>query len=113
MAQWIGYNSGLTHQSKVKDLEVSLRKAIAAIHSVNETERVAKWKAAEHLAERLHASRVKLLRVRISELREEIMGRKNPNDKSIARLENEIVRLQENGIEAILKEFGADQARRV
>lgn len=105
MAQWIGAFRGHTHETKVKDVEASLKKAIAAYSTANAAERGAKFEAMHHLAERVLMCRLKATRAQLAQLREP-GSKQRSNEKAIARYEHEFARLQENGIEGVLKEFG-------
>jgi hypothetical protein len=106
MAQWVGAFQGHTHETKVKDVGASLKKAIAAYSSsANVAERDAKFKAMHHLAERVLMSRLKAIRAHLAQLREP-GSKQRSNEKTIARFELDFARLQENGIEGVLKEFG-------
>ena len=102
MAQWIGQYSGLTHETKVQDLEESLRKAIKAFYTVSESERKSKLKAVLHISERLLVTRSKVLRTRISALD----PRQSTNGNKLwVREQN----LHAQGVAGILKEFGFNE----
>ena len=103
MAQWIGAFRGHTHETKVKDVEASLKKAIAAYSTA--TPLNAKFEAMHHLAERVLMCRLKATRAQLAQLCES-GSKQRLNEKAIARYEHEFARLQENGIEGVLKEFG-------
>ena len=107
MAQWYGFGSGLTHETKVKDLEASMRKAVTALKAANEAETDGKMKAVHHLAERLLAARLKAMGAKISQLRE---PKARPVDEQIvSRLEAEQERVRDAGVDAILTEFGCER----
>ena len=103
MAQWMGQFSGINHQTKVQDIEESLRQAGESIKALPEDERTSKLKAIHHLAERLLTTRLKLLRARISALTEPSLRPRN-NDVSHLRMREQ--ELQAEGANGILKEFG-------
>jgi len=109
MAQWTGQFSGFTHETKVQDTEISLREAVATFKALPEAERAeraGKMKAVRHLAERLLAVRRKALRARISALTEP--GTKERLDsKQASHLRAREQELQAQGIDEILREFGA------
>jgi len=108
MAQWIGFGSGLTHQTKVEDLEDSMRKAVAALKAASESDAGAKWNSVHHLADRLLAARLKALGARISELRE---PRARPADEQIwRRLQAERERIRQAGVNGVLTEFGCERS---
>jgi len=103
MAQWTGQFGGHTHETKVKDIEDSLRLAIQTYRITAEAECAGKLKAIRHLAERLLAARLKALRARLSELTE-------PSSKSLdhtkaAHLRTREQELQAQGVDDILREF--------
>lgn len=104
MAQWTGQFSGHTHETKVQDIEDSLRLAIQTCRAASEAERTGKLKAIRHLAERLLAARLKALRARISALTEP--GSKSLDDTKAAHLRSREQELQTQGVEDILREFG-------
>jgi hypothetical protein len=103
MAQWNGQYSGLTHETKVKDIETSLRAAIAAFDAAAETERATKAKAVRHLAERLFSARAKALSARLSALRRPAAEGVVPS--GLARLQTREKEVNEHGVVGILHEF--------
>jgi hypothetical protein len=103
MAQWTGAYSGFTHETKVQDIEHSLRQAITTYKALSEAERVGKLKAIRHLAERLLAVRLKSLRARISALTEP--GSKSLDDAKAAHLRTREQELQAQSVDDILREF--------
>jgi hypothetical protein len=107
MAQWNQQYSGQTHETKVQDLEASLRKAVKAFSAAtSETEKNHKEKAVRHLSERLLESRLKILHVRISGL---IVAKSKAGatDEEIARLKVREQEMRDNGMDGILREFSA------
>ena len=105
MAQWMGQFSGLTHETKVQDLENSLRVAINSCKATTEAPQRGQLGAIQHLSKRLLAARLKALRARISALTEP--GGKRRNEEEVSRLRAREQELQSQGIDGILKEFGA------
>jgi gamma-glutamyl phosphate reductase len=103
MAQWMGQFSGFTHETKVQDLEESLRQAVKAFASASELDRERKAKAVRHLSERLLTSRLKVLRARVSALTEP--GKQTAFGKQATRLQLREQELRAQGIVGILKEF--------
>jgi hypothetical protein len=104
MAQWTGAYSGLTHETKVQDIERSLRLAIATFVTLPEAERAGKLKAIRHLAERLLAVRLKALRARLSALTEP--GSKGLDEGKASHLRAREMELQAQSVDDVLKEFG-------
>jgi primosomal protein N'' len=103
MAQWAGQFSGFTHETKVQDVEHSLRQAITTYRALSEAERTGKLKAIQHLAERLLAVRLKALRARISALTEP--GSKTLDDTKAAHLRTREQELEAQSADDILREF--------
>ncbi|NBV24904.1 MAG: hypothetical protein EBS05_23665 [Proteobacteria bacterium] len=110
MAQWMGQYSGLTHETKVQDLELSLRQAIKTIGALPAPARPEKLKALRHLAGRLLAARLKAVRARVAALTEP--GRLDPNGRKASQLQARAAELQAMGPEDVLKEFGFDETSR-
>ena len=104
MAQWNGQFSGLTHETKVQDIEASLRQAVTAFDAAPDAERESKAKAVHHLSGRLLAGRLKALRARLSALREP--GLKRASDSQVKQLQTREQELHAQGVAGILKEFG-------
>jgi len=104
MAQWLGAYSGLTHETKMQDIEASLRKAVKAFAAASGLERDLKLENIRHLSERLLAARLKVLRAKISALA--VTASKGAEiGKQMTRLERREQELQEQGIDGILAEF--------
>jgi len=101
MAQWQGQYSGFTHETKVQDLEDSLRRAIKSASEAGPVDRDRKLKAMWHVAERVLSSRLKALRARESALTEP--GRES--EKTVVKLEERKIRLEQTGVIGILMEF--------
>src|SRR5438105_4805358 len=104
MAQWILGYSGLTHDTKVQDVEASLRHAITAYSAAAEADRDRKSKAVLHLAKRLLAARSKALRARISQFSEP--GPKRASEEHVQSLRTRKRELDAQGVNGILREFG-------
>jgi hypothetical protein len=104
MAQWPGFYSGHTHETKVQDVEDSLRLAIQTYRTASGAQRADKLKAIRQLAERLLAARLKALRARISALTEP--GRKSVHGAKAVHLRTRGQELQSQGVDDILREFG-------
>ena len=102
MAQWLGMYSGLTHATKVQDIEVSLRKAVTAFAAASELERAEKAKGVRKLSEQLLAARLKALHARLSALTEP--GSNVP----VTGLRQQERELHKHGVDGILKEFRFD-----
>jgi hypothetical protein len=106
MAQWAYGYSGHTHDTKVLDVEESLRLAVAAHSAATEAERDHKSKAVHHLAERLLAARLKAVRARIARLSEPDQRRKPETADHLERLRKHEAEVEAQGVDGILREFG-------
>lgn len=96
MAQWSGGFSGLTHETKVADLEATLRRAVATARARTGA---ASSKSVTHLAERLLGARRKALESALSRLG----GSDTADDhRGIAR---RLEALEASGTAGILREF--------
>jgi hypothetical protein len=102
MAQWIGFRSGHTHDTKVRDSEDSLRHAVLAVSGATPVDRDRKVQAMRRLAHRVLNCRLKALRARIVALTEP--GKLTQDE--VARLQESEQVLRSQGIEGILREFG-------
>jgi len=103
MAQWMGQYTGRTHESKVKDIEETLLKAIEALKTVDENNLEAKEKSVIHLCERLLSARLKAVKARISKLSETLSF-----DNDSRKTQNLIKRekhLEDSGLKDIFIEF--------
>ena len=103
MAQWTGQFSGFTHETKVQDIEHSLRQAISTYKVLPGPKRGGKLKAIRQLAERLLAVRLKALRARISALTEP--GSKSLDDTKAAHLRTREQELRAQSVDDVLREF--------
>jgi hypothetical protein len=101
MAQWQGQFSGRTHATKVKRLEASLAVAIGALNAAPKAQAGTKLKAARALAERLLSARLHLFRSRISAVAEK------QGETDIETLRSREAAARANGVDGILREFGA------
>lgn len=111
MAQWMRQFSGNTHATKVQDLEIVLRKAVAALGAASPgKERETKAKSVRKVAERLLSARSKMLKARLDAAR---TGQESESEEGsgISSLRQRIVRLSEEGLDGILVEFGAEDSR--
>src|SRR5882762_1612725 len=97
MAQWTGQFSGFTHETKVQDIEHSLRHAIKTFEAAPEAERIGKLKAIRHLSAKLLAARLKALRARISALTEP--GSKSSDDRQASHLRARQQELERQGVD--------------
>jgi hypothetical protein len=102
MAQWIGQFTGLTHDSKVADIEASLHVAVASFVKAEPSDKNRKAGAVRNLAKRLLTARLKQLRARISKLSEP--GHRN-SPEAVSELRLRLQQLEEQGPNGILKEF--------
>ncbi|MDR3402840.1 MAG: hypothetical protein P4L99_10120 [Chthoniobacter sp.] len=93
----------MTHETKVQDIEASLRQTVTAFDAAPEAERGAKSKAVHHLSERLLAARLKAVRARLSALR--APGKKRSDGSQLAQLQTREQELQAQGLVGILREF--------
>lgn len=107
MAQWMGQFSGHTHGTKVGDIEESLRKALMAMGATPGVDRDRKAGAVRHLAERLLAARLKLLRARIASAAELKYKEGRASSEQVPQLKSRARELEAQGVDGILKEFGA------
>lgn len=103
MAQWYRGYTGHTHDTKVLDVEDSLRKAVVAFGIAPESERNIRTKNVRHLSERLLAARLKALRARRAALNE--LGLKTDVEAQVTRLQQQEQQILDLGVEGILREF--------
>jgi hypothetical protein len=106
VAQWQWQFSGLTHESKVEDAEDTLRTAVAALRAAGPDAVPAKARAVRRLAARLLAVRLKVLKAR----RAAATPVNAPNPRFDRLLQQEAA-VRAAGVDAILTEFGAPDAR--
>lgn len=109
MAQWAGMGSGRTHESRVQEIEASLRQAIAALHTSTEGDREAKAKNLHRLAKKLLSARVKRLKARYAEYSDHATAEvREKREQAIESMGRRIQELEEGGTVAILREFGVE-----
>lgn len=108
MAQWTGQFSGFTHETKVQDIEHSLRQAIKTFETISGPARSEKLRAIQHLSEKLLAARLKALRARLSALTEP--GSKSSGNEQASHLRTREQELQGQNEDDILKEFGFNKS---
>lgn len=107
MAQWAGMGSGRTHESRVQEIEASLRHAIVALNASTEDDRKTKAKNVRRIAKRLLSARVKRLKVRYAEYSDYATADVREKRKhALESMGRRIEELEEGGTAAILKEFG-------
>lgn len=107
MAQWNGQFSDLTHDTKVRDLEDTMRKAVESLRAAADEERMKKSRALRKLANRLLAARLRCIRARIA-------AQDRPEDNSpcaeaIASLRQMETSYRSDGVDGVLREFGMDE----
>jgi hypothetical protein len=107
MAQWIGGFSGLTHATKLADLEKSLRQAVKALAEASAADRARKVWAVRRLGQRVLDGRLKLLRARLSKAKELKYKDGKASQSLVPNLDLRLEEIQAEGIDDILKEFGA------
>lgn len=108
MAQWLGQFTGNSHQTKVEDLEATLRHAIDIFRETAlPEERLVKEKAVRKLAKKLLTARLKFLRAKLYDaepVTENIAKKQKINIESLRHQE---IKTRLDGINGILVEFGA------
>lgn len=109
MAQRMGQFSGHTHETKVEDAEGSLRRAVEAFRSAGTSpDREKQAKAIHRLAGRLMTARLKSAKARIAAATDAQPGAAlSGRAGEIASLERKYAAMCEGGLDAILREFGA------
>jgi hypothetical protein len=107
LAQWAGGYSGDTHATRVAEAEAALRQAATGLRSDASSEPRAKVVAnARRLAERLLSARVRMLKARLSALRDaSAKEAATPVSEQFASLRMRLASLQEQGLLGILAEF--------
>jgi hypothetical protein len=106
VAQWRGQFSGLTHDTKVEDAEDTLRTAVAAFRAAGPEAAPAKAKAVRRLTARLLTARLKALKAR----RAAATPVNGPSIRFEQLVQQEAA-MRAAGVDAILAEFGAADAR--
>jgi len=107
MAQWTGQYSGRTHETKVEDLEESLRLAVQALTAAQGAERRRKAKAVFRLAIRLLKARHRLLRARISSRLPTAATRPGGGTTGLELREQDLLA---PGMSGVLREFGVPES---
>jgi hypothetical protein len=103
MAQWRGQFLGKSHQSKVFDREAILRHAIEVYRcKQSDVDRLVQAKNVIRLADRLRIARIRVIKARLNAL-----GPLRGQSALANEMEEDIRKLVENGVRAILEEFQA------
>jgi len=110
VAQWLGQFTGRTHETRVRDAEDALGRAVEAWRDVSTPhERPKKAQNVRHRATRLLQARIRLVRARLARAREPRMtGQSSAWADGIERLRAQETATRQRGVEAILVEFGAE-----
>ena len=112
MAQWLGQFSGNTQRTAVEDAEKLLNHAASVFRDSTAAARPRKAKAVRALAKRVHAARIRFLRAQIRKASDPAISEaKRVRAKEIAKLEEALALAQADGIDGILHEFSAGDAR--
>ncbi len=98
--------SGNTHETKVRDLEESLRKAANGLKAAVEPEKPHKMKAVKSLSKRLLDSQLKMYKARIKALSMQKLKKQDDPSIEVRKIMKKEKELKENGVEGILKIFG-------
>ena len=112
MAQWLGAYTGHTHRTKVKELELTLQRAVAAFRvaesSLQPQESLAKKRAVQKVAEKLVTARLKLLKAQLDEAEPAADALSSTAVQNrVTRLRLEQAELRAGGVGSILREFDA------
>jgi hypothetical protein len=110
MAQWAGGYSGDTHATRVAEVEAALRQAAAALKSEAADGPTPKAVAkARKLAERLLSARLRMLKARISALKDaSVQETVPPAGAQLASPRQRLATVEAQGLPGILAEFGVD-----
>jgi hypothetical protein len=113
VAQWLGQFSGMTHETRVQDLEAALRHAVAAFRTTTPlSEREKKAKDVRNLARRVLSARLRLLKSRIARGQEpRTTGKPSGWSDGIDALRARETKVRDEGVSGILAEFGAQDAQ--
>ncbi len=107
MAQWVGMYSWNSHATRVEDLEMSLHHAMKIYREALPAEADAKKTIALRLAKQLLKARLKLVRSRIVQAKDNCAESfRAKRQKEIDSLEKKEEILRESGLDMILQEFG-------
>jgi hypothetical protein len=107
MAQWQGGFSGNSHETKVADVEHSLRLAVASFKACNELEKAARTSAVCRLARRLYVARLKALEAKIA--RDSEPHPSGEPSEGSTRQRHKLEALLASGVGGILNEFGVPE----
>lgn len=112
MAQWLGQFSGRTHETRVQDAEDALTHAVQAFRDASAPhERGRTAKNVRHLAMRLLQARIRLFKARLSRASEPRMtGQPSAWSDGVDHLREQENATRSGGVQAILVEFGAEEA---
>jgi hypothetical protein len=106
LAQWLGQFSGNTHATRVADLEVALRHAVAALRNAEATDAAgAKAKAVHRLAKRLFSARLRAARARLDAVAPLTSEQRQSRGEVHALRSRESI-IEAEGAAGILTEFG-------
>lgn len=110
VAQWLGAFTGNTHETRVGDAEDLLLHAVEVLKSSGSGPyRERRAKSVARLAKRLLAARLKLAKARIAAAEDVQTGVELARrSEEIASLKRREALVRQGGLEAILKEFGAE-----
>jgi len=108
VAQWKGQYSGRTHESRVADVEASLRVAVEALRTATEKDRKNKARSARLLAERVLLARIRQIKARRSEYAERAAGGLSQAQDAVASMSHRLQELETAGVFGILREFGVE-----
>jgi hypothetical protein len=107
MAQWNGQYTGNSHATKVKDLEELLVHAVSVFRDANSIEeRTKKEKTIYKLVKKLLTARFKFLKAKLYEVEPVIEENAKERRVQIEHLEQYIEKMQTQGANGILIEFG-------
>ena len=101
MAQWNGQYTGRTHESKIKEIESSLVKAIESYRQVGESEKNTQEKTVLKLCEKLNNARHKAIKARINKL--SVPSSHHLNDLEALRSKEKA--MEKGDLRSILLEF--------
>ena len=109
MAQWQGQFSGRTHETRVREVEATLRRTVSALREESSAEVQERLKKqVRNLAKRLLTARLHLLKSRVGKASEQRMtGAPSAWADGIATLRAKEAQTRQEGINGILREFDA------
>jgi len=108
LAQWVGQESGNTHDTRVQDAECALAHAVDLIRSAPSPKDQKALKSVVRLAERVLSARTRRLKARLSELRRSSARSREEEQtlKTMALFQRKLDDLQSSRVAGILAEFG-------